>query len=298
MTDSLVPHATQAATWAMKRDPISPWTHCRRHGLGLLLLIFAATACDSSESADEDSKKGDGARPRDTAGDHTGLGTDTQSVNPAGDTSLTGDTSPLGDTATEPPALPSDTGMAGRDTAADTDLDVDTGVPPDVPSLPCETTPWGSSCKVGNQIYDMSFSGLDMSDSTEKEISFTSIRCAGYNAAVMIAGDSWCPSCPMWYEEVGKHIDDIHARGGAVVASSTDQFGAANLPNEEAAASLAGAHPDYVTGIDPYIFPCRYTFTPFTMVVNLRTGTILGKDTEAAMLSIDAVLEMVASANE
>ena len=170
-----------------------------------------------------------------------------------------------------PPASSTDTGS---------EIGIETSIPPDTDLLPCESTPWGGSCTVGKQIYNLTFQGLDLLDNVEKEISFSSMRCAGYNSALMVAGDTQCPSCPIWYEEVGKNIDEIHQNNGAVILSSTDNFGATDIPHAEAAQSTASAHPDYATGTDPYTFPCRYTFTPFTMVVDLKTGTILGKDSE------------------
>lgn len=164
-------------------------------------------------------------------------------------------------------------------------------------NLPCEQTPWGSSCKVNNQIYDLSFFGLELHTNTERDISFTDIRCAGYKSVVFVGGDTWCSVCPIWYEEIGKHIDEFHDHNAAVVVSSTDQFGSADLTNAEAAESTAAANPDYATGTDPFVYPCKFSFTPFTLVVDLKTGTILGKDTQQGLLNVDDILLMVAAAN-
>lgn len=102
----------------------------------------------------------------------------------------------------------------------------------------------------------------------------------------------------MWYEEIGKHIGEIHNLGGAVILSCTDQFGEADLSNQEALLATESAHPDYVTGADPFVFPCRYTFTPFTIVVDLPSGTILGKDSEEAVLSMPDILDLLDQVKE
>ncbi len=69
--------------------------------------------------------------------------------------------------------------------------------------------------------------------------------------------------------------DDIHARDAALVISYTDGFGAYDLAHSEALSVVEDADPDYVTGSKPYHYPCRYYFTPFLMVVDLDTATIL-----------------------
>ncbi|MCP4678982.1 MAG: hypothetical protein GY854_26525 [Deltaproteobacteria bacterium] len=55
--------------------------------------------------------------------------------------------------------------------------------------------------------------------------------------------------------------------------------------------------PDYVTGA-ANVPPCNIQFSPFTMVVDLETMTVMGRDTMTVFLSPEQIIEMMNQANE
>ena len=129
------------------------------------------------------------------------------------------------------------------------------------------------------------------------EISFEELHCQGYNSAVIVAGDADCTVCPGWYRKVGARIDDIHEAHAVLIAISTDNFGAADLTDLDALEKTKTMQPDYATGSNPYTYPCRYEFTPYTMVVNLKTAEIMGKDGDF-QLTMDQILGFVQKADQ
>ncbi len=162
---------------------------------------------------------------------------------------------------------------------------------PDI--LDCRAVPWGKSCKVGNQIYNLAFNGIDAETRREEDVSFEDLHCMGYKSAVIVAGDAQCTACPAWYSQVGARIDDIHKASSVLIAVSTDEFGRLDLSNRAALEETKTMQPDFATGSNPFAYPCRYEFTPYTMVVDLGSATILDMDSTVHKLSIDSVLQLV-----
>ena len=82
------------------------------------------------------------------------------------------------------------------------------------------------------------------------------------------------------------------------MASYTEGLGRSNLTNTEAVSATEEASPDYVTGADPYQYPCRYTFTPFLLIVDLNTAEILYKQDDDSGFPIDDIMDLLADADQ
>ena len=162
----------------------------------------------------------------------------------------------------------------------------------------CRSVPWGASCKTGNRIYNLSFTGVEARTRKTVDISFEELHCEGYNSAVIVAGDVDCTVCPGWYRDVGAEIDDIHDAHAVVIAVSTDDFGRKDISDLDALEETTNLQPDYATGSNPFVYPCRYDFTPYTMVVNLKTAEILGMDSVSFKLSVDRLLYLIQEADQ
>lgn len=173
----------------------------------------------------------------------------------------------------------------GTDEAADdqiADLDGD-----------CGQIDWGAGCKTDQPTYNVTFEGFEVQTEETKTISLDKLHCDGYESVVLIFGDAECPACPNWYLNIGTITEKIHAAGGVVVTSCTSGFGLASLPHDVAATVTADANPDYSTGSSPLKYPCRYDFTPFTMVVDLSDATILALDSVSDRVTLTDVIEGV-----
>ena len=184
---------------------------------------------------------------------------------------------------------PSDSETESRPPTADTSSDL--------PSDECRAVPWGNSCKTGNQIYNLTFDGIEAATEREMAVSFESLRCMGYSSAVIVAGDASCTACPAWYRAVGDVIDQLHDANAVLVAVSTAGLGLSDISNQEALEATETMHPDYAVGYDPFVFPCRYGFTPFTMAVDLETAEILGQDTSITKFQLNSILSLAAEAD-
>jgi hypothetical protein len=114
---------------------------------------------------------------------------------------------------------------------------------------------------------------------------------------VLFSGDLQCEACSQWVPALGEYIDAIHDRDAALVASYTSGLGAASLPNEDAELATEEAAPDYVTGSDMYVYPCRYSFTPFLIVVDLNTATLLYRQGPASGFPIEEILDLLEDAD-
>ncbi len=55
--------------------------------------------------------------------------------------------------------------------------------------------------------------------------------------------------------------------------------------------------PDYVTGAAG-VPPCNIQFSPFTMVVDLETMTVMARDTMTVFLSPEQIIELANEAND
>jgi hypothetical protein len=186
-----------------------------------------------------------------------------------------------------------DVNNSGTESAPDSE---DDGSPSDGAEN-CRAVSWGTSCKKGNQIYNLAFTGVEAATKKSVDTSFEDLHCLGYNSAVIVAGDENCTVCPGWYREVGVRIDDIHDANSVVIAISTADFGRNDLSDQDALEETKMMQPDYATGSNPFVYPCRYDFTPYTMVVNLRTAEILDMDSLTYKLTMDRILALVDEAN-
>lgn len=157
----------------------------------------------------------------------------------------------------------------------------------------CAQIDWGAACKPEQPTYNVTFEGFEVQTEETKTISLETLYCGGYESVVLIFGDSECPACPKWYSSIGTITKDIHAAGGVVVTSCTSGFGLASLPHDIAAIVTSDANPDYSTGASPLKYPCRYDFTPFTMVVDLSDATILALDSASDRVTLTEVIEGV-----
>ena len=81
------------------------------------------------------------------------------------------------------------------------------------------------------------------------------------------------------------------------MASYTEGLGRSSLTNQEAVVETADASPDYVTGADPYVYPCKYDFTPFLLIVDLDTAEIIYKQDEGRGFPIDEILGLLEEAD-
>ena len=189
---------------------------------------------------------------------------------------------------------PTDTSLPVSDSESE---EAATNTDSEVSSDDCREVPWGNSCKTGNQIYNLTFDGIEAATEREMAVSFEALRCMGYSSAVIVAGDESCTACPAWYRTVGDAIDELHAANAVLIAVSTAGFGLTDITNQEALEETATMHPDYAVGYDPFVFPCRYGFTPFTIAVNLKTAAILGQDTSTIKFQLSSILSLVNEAN-
>lgn len=55
----------------------------------------------------------------------------------------------------------------------------------------CRNIPFGSSCKEGANIYDVTFDGIVVASMEEREISLSDIRCDGFESVLLFSGDTW-----------------------------------------------------------------------------------------------------------
>ena len=192
------------------------------------------------------------------------------------------------DTASIPPA-PVDTASDSAEIPEDSDS-------PDT-SMDCRAVQWGSSCKTGNRIYNLAFEGIEAATARELAVSFENLGCEGYRTALIVAGDLNCSACPAWYEAVGDRKAELAAANSAVIAISTAGLGVRDLSNADALDATEAMNPDYAVGSDPFVFPCRYGFTPYSLLVNLRTAEILGQDTSTGRMSLSAIVRLAEEAN-
>jgi hypothetical protein len=161
----------------------------------------------------------------------------------------------------------------------------------------CADIPFGRSCQEGAQIYNVTFNGIITATGEERDLSLEDIHCDGYDSALLFSGDLQCEACSLWVTELGKYIGDIHDRDAALVASYTSGLGSASLSNEDAETATEEAAPDYVTGSDMYVYPCRYTFTPFLIAVDLNTATILYRQSPTSGFPIEDILNLLEDAD-
>jgi hypothetical protein len=95
-------------------------------------------------------------------------------------------------------------------------------------------------------------------------------------------------------------MDDFHSRNAAMIASYTGGLGQFDNDHADVLQFLngRGLEPDFVTGADPYRYPCRYPFTPFVMIVDLNTAEILYKQDDESGFESDVYLDLMEQANQ
>ena len=160
----------------------------------------------------------------------------------------------------------------------------------------CPQIEWGFGCKPDHPTYNVTLDAFVTQSEETETISLETLHCDGYESVVLVFGDSECPACPMWYDDMGSITEKIHAAGGVVITSCTSNFGLGSLPNDIAAMVTSDANPDYSTGTSPLQYPCKYDFTPFTMVIDLSDATVLVLDSASDRVTLDDVVDGVEQA--
>lgn len=182
------------------------------------------------------------------------------------------------------------------DPSQETDESTDNAMTTENEEDECTSVEWGLGCKINSSTYNITFDGLEVDSGKEVNVSLESLRCQGYDAAMLVIGDAKCSACPSWYKTVGLHTEEIHAANAVVLSACTDNFGRNTLPHDTALSVTSDSNPDYVTGDSPLKYPCRHEFTPYTMVIDLSNVTILGKDSTTHKLTIPEIIALLEDA--
>jgi hypothetical protein len=161
----------------------------------------------------------------------------------------------------------------------------------------CTEIAWGFGCKTDKPTYNLTFEGLAVDTNQVETISLETLHCEGYDSAVLVIGDARCSVCPAWYDAMGAITQALHAANAAIIVACTDDFGASTLPHDVALSYTETANPDYVTGLHPLQYPCKYEFTPFTMVIDLSDATILAMDSTSHKVQTNEIIELVEAAH-
>lgn len=230
--------------------------------IGMLLALGAA--CDSPQ---EDT--GDASPP-----------------NPGGDADADGDSDGDSD--------------ADGDGDSDSDADGDTDSETELDTDDCSPIEWGDSCVEGEAVANWKFPGAALPLFLEQPLSLESAVCPGYRSVVVAVGDTTCDECPARFTALAEAQDDIKAANAAIIAFWTDDFDAYDTKAALDAVTEFLLYPHYISGT-PTVPPeeCNPNrHLPFTVVIDLNNGVLLGKDDEDGTdLTINDILTWVEQAN-